>query len=76
MARSDPHYEEFSDLYLSDFVIVHKRVARHKLEHLALDPFLSSLVSCGVQSYMDHMEPLDLVLEVSIGYLAAIGVAL
>ena len=73
MARSDPHYEEFSDLY---FVIVHKRVARHKLEHLTLDPFLSSLVSCGVQSYMDHMEPLDLVLEVSIGYLAAIGVAL
>ena len=53
MARSDPHDEEFSDLYLSDFVLAHKRVARRKLEHLALDPFLSGLVSWGVQPHMD-----------------------
>ena len=76
MARSDPHDEEFSDLYLSDFVLAHKRVARRKLERLALDPFLSGLVSRGVQPHMDRMEPLDLVLEASIGYLGAIGVAL
>ena len=76
MARSDPHDQEFSGLYLSDFIIIHNRVARCKLECLALNPFLSSLVSWGVQPHIDHMEPLDLVLEASIGCSSVIGVVL
>ena len=76
MARSDPHDKEYSDLYLSDFIIAHKRVARRKLERLALDPYLSGLVSQGVQPFMDHREPQDLVLEAALGYAGVIGTAL
>ena len=54
---SDPYEEEFSNIGLSDFIIAHKRVARHKLERLELTPFQSSLLSRGVQQRMDDREP-------------------
>ena len=57
MDSSDPYEEEFADIGFSDFIIAHKRVARHKLEHLELTPFQSSLLSRGVQQRMDDQEP-------------------
>ena len=57
MDSSDPYEEEFAGIGLSDFIIAHKRVARHKLECLELIPFQSSLLSRGVQQRMDNREP-------------------
>ena len=53
MDSLDPYEEEFADIGLSDFIIMHKRVARHKLERLELTLFQSSLLSRGVQQRMD-----------------------
>ena len=57
MDSLDPYEEEFADIGLSDFIIAHKRVTRHKLERLELTPFQSSLLSRGVQQKMDDQEP-------------------
>ena len=67
--------EEFSDLSLSDFFIAHRRVARHKLERLELNPFCAGLLSQGVQSTFERREPYNDILEAAMGYTGACGVA-
>ena len=61
MDSSDPYEEEFANIGLSNFIIAHKRVTRHKLERLELTLFQSSLLSRGVQQRMDDREPKGIV---------------
>ena len=67
--------DEFSDLGLSDFFLVHRRVARRSLERLQLSPYQAGLFSRGVQTGLDRREPYNAVLEASIGYAGACSVA-
>src|SRR5258705_9590250 len=76
--RSNTHAadeDEFADLGLSDFFIVHRRIARHKLERLQLTPYQAGLLSRGVQVGMERREPYNVVLEASMGYAGACSVA-
>src|SRR5579864_9287288 len=66
--QSHPNDDEFADLGLNDFFVVHRRVARRKLERLHLDPFQAGLFSRGVQPQFDHREPSSDILEAAIGY--------
>ena len=72
--QSSPVEDSFNDLGLSDLIIAHKRVARRKLELVAMDPYQVGLLSRGVQPRMDSDESYNVVLESAIGYAGAVGV--
>src|SRR6202789_4484379 len=69
-----PGEDTFSDLGLNDLMLVHKRVARRKLERLRLEGYQAGLLSRGVQVRMDRDEPYNGVLESALGYAGAVGV--
>ena len=71
---SNVDQDEFSDLGLSDFFLVHRRVARRSLERLQLSPYQAGLLSRGVQTGLDRREPYNAVLEASMGYAGACSV--
>src|SRR5882672_4340748 len=66
--------DEFADLGLSDFFIIHHCVARRKLERLQLTPYQAGLLSRGVQVGMERREPYHAVLEAAMGYWGACSV--
>src|ERR1700743_2841309 len=66
---------DFSTLGLSDFFIAHRRVARHRLDHLSLSGNTQELLSRGVGVNLERREPYDPILEASIGYAGAAAVA-
>ena len=66
---------DFSTLGLSDFFIAHRRVARHRLDHLSLTGNTQELLSRGVGVNLKRREPYDPILEASIGYAGAAAVA-
>ena len=67
--------DEFSDLGLSDFFVVHCRVARRSLERLQLSPYQAGLLSRGIQTGLERRESYNAVLEASICYAGACSVA-
>ena len=67
----DSAMDSFSNLFLSNFIIAHKRIARRKLDRLQSHPHQAALLQQGVQSQMDCREPYDAVVEASIGYTGA-----
>src|SRR6202789_924537 len=69
-----PGEDSFSDLGLNDLMLVHKRVARRKLERLHLEGYQTGLLLRGVQVRMDRDEPYNGVLESAIGYAGLVGV--
>ena len=75
--RSDtakPGEDGFKDLFLNDFVIANKRVARRKLASMTLDRQPFHLLLRGVQPRMDVEENQNGVLETALGYAGAVGV--
>ena len=69
--QTDPLEDTFSDLFLCDFIIAHKHIARCKLDRLQLHPYQAALIQRGVQPQMDRCESYNAVLEASIGYTGA-----
>src|SRR5258705_10556034 len=67
--------DEFTDLGLTDFFIVHCCVARRKLERLQLTPYQAGLCSRGVQVGMERREPYTGVLKADMGYAGSCSVA-
>ena len=67
--------DDFSSLGLSDFFIAHRRVARHRLDHLSLLGNTQELLSRGVRVGLERREPYDPILEASIGYAGAAAIA-
>jgi len=55
--------------------MAHKRVARKKLERIAMGQYTKTLLSRGCEANMDTEDENDVV-ETSIGYTAAVGAAL
>ena len=55
--------------------MAHKRVARKKLERIAMGQYTKALLSRGCEANMDTEDENDVV-ETSIGYTAAVGAAL
>src|SRR6202789_99135 len=68
-----PGEDTFSDLGLNDLILVHKRVARRKLERLELEGYQAGLLSRGVQVRMDRDERYNGVLESALGYAGPVG---
>src|SRR5258705_6122941 len=64
----NPDDDEFAEIRLSDFFLAHRRVSRHKLEHLQLTPYQAGLLSRGVQVEMERREPYNAGLEAAMGY--------
>jgi len=55
--------------------MAHKRVARKKLDRIAMGQYTKALLSCGCEGNMDVEDENDVV-KTSIGYTAAVGAAL
>jgi hypothetical protein len=72
---ADPGNDDFRDLYLADFIEANKRVARRRLECLALPENQTELLGRGVQSSFDREERPDVIMEAAIGYAGAVGVS-
>src|SRR3981081_4330117 len=74
--RSDiPHpTPDFADIGLHDFFVAHRRVARRKMDRLALEPYQAGFLARGVQPRMDTREPYNQILEASYGAAAPVCV--
>ena len=71
--------EDFGDLFLNDFILAQKRVARRSMGSIVMCSNLKALLERGVQHQMDEAEgrsPLQAVVETCIGYAGAVGVGL
>ena len=62
-------------LGLHDLVNAGRRVSRRMLDRLQLTSYQAGLLSRGVQSRMDSREPFNRVLDTTIGFAGAVGVA-
>src|SRR5258708_9289631 len=71
----NPDDDGFFDLGLRDFLVANCRVARRRLDRLAVTPYQSGLLSRGAQHCLDTREPYNMVLEASLGYTASCSVA-
>src|SRR5258708_34276774 len=71
----NPDDDGFFDLGLRDFLVTNRRVARHRLDRLAVTPHQSGLLSHGAQHRLDSREPYNMVLKASLGYTASCSVA-
>jgi hypothetical protein len=72
----DAETDDFSDVYLLDFIHGHKRLGRRQVNNLALPPLHWSLLECGVQHSMDTEEGhhrSNTVVEACLGYVTAVG---
>src|SRR5258708_5218748 len=65
----------FFNLGLRDFLVTNRRVARRRLDRLAVTPHQSGLLPRGAQHSLDTREPYNMVLEASLGYTASCTVA-
>ncbi|KAF9644883.1 hypothetical protein BDM02DRAFT_3131493 [Thelephora ganbajun] len=68
--------EDFSDLGVNNFVLSHKVTARRKLERLQGSVFARSLLERGTYHAMEGIEVYNSPIEVSMGYMASVGVML
>src|SRR5258708_17972205 len=76
--RSNTHQPDddgFFDLGLCDFLVANRRVARRRLDCLAVTPHQSGLLSRGAQHSLDSSAPYNMVLEASLGYTARCSLA-
>jgi len=68
--------DNFRDLFLKDMVQARYHVARKKLEYLGPSPLLRGMLRRGTQVTMDPEDRDNMLLEMAVGFLAAMGTCL
>ena len=63
--------DSFEDLFLNDFVIAHKRVARRKLEAIEMCQAHRHFLERGSNHQLEKSEPYNGILDTALGYAAA-----
>ena len=63
--------DSFEDLFLNDFIIAHKRVARRKLEAIEMCQAHRHFLERGSNHQLEKSEPYNGVLDAALGYAAA-----
>ena len=66
--------DEFEDLFLNDFILAHKRVARRRLDRLELAKNRRALLARGVAPMMDVDDDQNGVVQACVRYAGAVGV--
>ena len=66
--------DEFEDLFLNNFILAQKRVARQRLERLELNKNQRALLARGVSCMMDVKDDKNGVIKACVGYAGAVRV--